>query len=316
MALLRRRDGQAELALSAMTRIGRSLDNDLVIQDPSVSQFHAAMRWIASGRWEIRDLGSTNGTFVGGVRLAAGERQTLTTGAQISFSETGETWCLVDAGQPMPQARDLASGAREVGSSHLLTLRGADGATVDIVEERRGSWVVESDGAVTEVRNEQTITVGGRTYKLILPLPAPETETPRSTEDPISTLPMPDVQIAFLLGTEPSSISLRVRWTNRQWYSQRAYARALLALAQARLRDQRQPTMTVDDHGWVDAEELCKLAEYDGIGRLNVEVHRARADFARQGVPGAPGIVQRRRGTGQLRIGASVIEILDGPGSA
>ena len=60
------------------------------------------------------------------------------------------------------------------------------------------------------------------------------------------------------------------------------------------------------------SDELCTLADYDGISRLNVEVHRARSDFARQGIPGAPSIVQRRRGRGQVRLGTDRVDVVRG----
>lgn len=42
-------------------KIGRDLSNDIVIQDPEVSRFHAQMNW-SDAKYQIEDLGSTNGT--------------------------------------------------------------------------------------------------------------------------------------------------------------------------------------------------------------------------------------------------------------
>ena len=50
-------------------RIGRALDNDVVLGDLLVSRHHAELR--RSGeQWELVDLGSANGTYVNGVRIA------------------------------------------------------------------------------------------------------------------------------------------------------------------------------------------------------------------------------------------------------
>jgi len=64
--------------------IGRSLDNDLVIQDPTVSRLHAKL--VASnGRFLICDQRSTYGTFVNGERV---DQRVLTSGDIISLAET------------------------------------------------------------------------------------------------------------------------------------------------------------------------------------------------------------------------------------
>jgi ABC-type multidrug transport system ATPase subunit len=52
-------------------RIGRAADNDLVLDDLLVSRYHAVLRKGQDGGFEIADLGSQNGTFVNGRRVAA-----------------------------------------------------------------------------------------------------------------------------------------------------------------------------------------------------------------------------------------------------
>ena len=53
-------------AIGQRTRIGRDPYNDIVIDDPLVSRFHAELRARPDGRHELVDLGSRNGTFVNG----------------------------------------------------------------------------------------------------------------------------------------------------------------------------------------------------------------------------------------------------------
>ena len=51
----------------------------------TVSRRHAVVG-VAQGRWTVRDLGSTNGTYVNGVRLAEGETRAIGSGDRVGFS--------------------------------------------------------------------------------------------------------------------------------------------------------------------------------------------------------------------------------------
>ncbi|MGW6823554.1 FHA domain-containing protein [Streptomyces sp. NPDC055005] len=59
-----------QLSLGHVMRIGRALENELVVSDLQVSRNHAEFRSMPGGRFEIRDLGSHNGTYVNGQPLA------------------------------------------------------------------------------------------------------------------------------------------------------------------------------------------------------------------------------------------------------
>jgi ABC-type multidrug transport system ATPase subunit len=58
-----------QLALGRVMRIGRALENELVVSDLQVSRHHAEFHASPDGRLEIRDLGSHNGTYVNGQPL-------------------------------------------------------------------------------------------------------------------------------------------------------------------------------------------------------------------------------------------------------
>ncbi len=64
--------------------VGRAPGNDLVLPHPSVSGRHAQISKMQDGKFQIRDLGSTNGTYVNGVRISsqvAGPGDRVTIGA-------------------------------------------------------------------------------------------------------------------------------------------------------------------------------------------------------------------------------------------
>ncbi|QEV48040.1 FHA domain-containing protein [Streptomyces vinaceus] len=57
-----------QIAVGRVMRIGRALENELVVSDLQVSRLHAEFR-STGGRFEIHDLGSHNGTYVNGQPL-------------------------------------------------------------------------------------------------------------------------------------------------------------------------------------------------------------------------------------------------------
>jgi len=70
--------------LSAKTRIGRSDDGEIVLVDSGVSRAHALIA-IDAGKPVVRDLDSTNGTFVNGRRVAS---EALRDGDELLFGNT------------------------------------------------------------------------------------------------------------------------------------------------------------------------------------------------------------------------------------
>jgi pSer/pThr/pTyr-binding forkhead associated (FHA) protein len=67
--------------------VGRGTDNDLYINDRSVSKIHAALRMSKEGTILVADTGSTNGTFINGRRLAYGEARPLEEGDVVGFGD-------------------------------------------------------------------------------------------------------------------------------------------------------------------------------------------------------------------------------------
>ncbi|MGW0907590.1 FHA domain-containing protein [Streptomyces sp. NPDC002853] len=59
-----------QLSLGRKMRIGRALENELVVSDLQVSRHHAEFTATPDGRFEIHDLGSHNGTYINGQPVA------------------------------------------------------------------------------------------------------------------------------------------------------------------------------------------------------------------------------------------------------
>jgi len=88
-------DGRRTVPLGrSVVTIGRSLDNDVVLDDTRVSRHHAQLRRRA-GRYVVYDLGSSSGTFVNGDRvseclLQPGDVLSLA-GVQVIYGEEAAT---------------------------------------------------------------------------------------------------------------------------------------------------------------------------------------------------------------------------------
>ena len=68
----RRPAGLLEGAVGGRLTLGRSSECQLVFADDTVSRRHAELR-LVEGRWMLRDLGSSNGTWVNGRRVMEAE---------------------------------------------------------------------------------------------------------------------------------------------------------------------------------------------------------------------------------------------------
>jgi hypothetical protein len=71
-------------SIEGTARVGRSDESEIVLADPSVSRAHAVLE-ISFGEPLVRDLGSTNGTFVNGRRVSL---ERLHDGDELLFGNT------------------------------------------------------------------------------------------------------------------------------------------------------------------------------------------------------------------------------------
>jgi FHA domain-containing protein len=67
--------------------VGRASDNDLTLNDASVSKIHAALLMTAEGTLLVADTGSTNGTYLNGRRISYGESRLIEDGDVVGFGD-------------------------------------------------------------------------------------------------------------------------------------------------------------------------------------------------------------------------------------
>jgi len=79
--------GQVHPLRVGVSTIGRAQGNDIVLNDGSMSRRHAELHWDGH-QCVLTDLGSTNGTFLGGKRLPPHQPQPVSPGVRLSFGPT------------------------------------------------------------------------------------------------------------------------------------------------------------------------------------------------------------------------------------
>ncbi len=73
------------LAENGRLSVGRNKENDLAIDDISISKVHASLGLTSQSNIQIADTGSTNGTFINGQRIPYGKSLTVNSTDSISF---------------------------------------------------------------------------------------------------------------------------------------------------------------------------------------------------------------------------------------
>jgi len=283
-------------ALSTRTTIGRSSSNAVVLSLESVSGVHASIDWI-DDQWNVRDLGSRNGTFLEGDRLPSFEAVVLTKGAAVAFGGPEYSWQLAESGPPQIAARS-ASGRVLHPDGDVLTIPQAQGANVTLIRDGH-EWEYEVDGATQYAVDQMRIGIKSESWTLLVPEVLSETTLIRGASR------IEDLTLRFIPNLNEEHIELQAAGQGvREHFDHRAHFYLLLTLARLRLEDAERKDLPLAEHGWIERSEIERLLRID-TQHLNLLVYRARRQFADIGLHDSSAIVERRTGSSQLRIGTA-----------
>lgn len=303
MGSIRSASTQKVIRPPARCLVGRSSACDLILTDLAISSQHAVLQWTGSV-WELQDVGSRNGTFVGDRRLAPGERAALVPGARFRFARGAGEWSLDDASPPRPMAQNLTSGAVQIAERGMLMLPDAERPEVLLQMEANGRWIVARDSEVVDVDDRETLTVAGELWRVYLSLDNSGTQEPEERG-----LRLRDLRLRFAHSHDEEYIELTATARDRRIDLQaRAHNYLLYVLARIRLADQAAGSPPAEQ-GWIAQEKLLDMMKIEAA-HLNITIHRARLHLAQHGVSDAASVVERRKGTRQLRLGVAALEIL------
>lgn len=301
MAILRDLSTRTDHPLAARVVVGRAATAGLRLSDGRVSGEHATLLW-TGGRWELRDLGSRNGSFVDGARVPPGEGMPVAAGSKVSFGDPSPQYELVEASAPGPVGRDLRSGQWIASRDGLLALPSHDQPEVVVYADAPGGWRLEAGEERRAVADGEVVDASGARFALSLPAAIEGT----ATSGVACLLDM--ISLEFQVSRDEEHVELTIVHRGKPIaVDRREHNYALLTLARHRLAEAELPAA---DQGWIDRERLMRMLAADANG-LNVAIYRIRGQFAAAGVEDAVGIVEVRRN--QRRIGVGVDRLRVGP---
>jgi hypothetical protein len=301
MAMLRHTKTKKLRPVPARLLVGRSPACALRLGEACVSGEHATLIW-SMDRWEVRDLGSRNGTWVDGRRLAAGEAATVQAGGALGFGDPEDRWELVEAGPPSAIAEELRGGALRPAQDGILALPDDEHPELLVYADASGRWLVEAtDQPPRAVEDEAVVTAGGGTWRLRLP----ERQVGTAAMHVGATLDTVRLRFAVSRDEEHVQVTVAARAgdtvleVREHWYT-------LLTLARLRLEDAGEPA---SEQGWIERDDLLKMLGIDA-NALNVAIYRARRQLQASGIDGAAGLVEVRRGQRRIGVPADHLEVV------
>jgi hypothetical protein len=250
--------------------VGRHASCDLCFSDPRVSGEHAIVRWVDE-RWEVKDLGSRNGTFVNGRRLAAGERMTLWRGEAVTLGGSTVGFVLADAAAPGPTARHGTTGEVRVATDQVLVLPSEERPLVTVFEDAFGRWVAEREDGAVPVRDHDLVLVDGEPWGA---------RAAGGAADDVGRERGADARDdrASVLG-EPGRGARRRGHRRRSERDPPAGADVSLFAPDARAHPEEGRGERRGGSGLADREKLCRMLAIDQL-KLNVDICRRGSSLA------------------------------------
>lgn len=304
MAIIRSSVSGEERILEADHTIGRLPSSSLMVEQGYVSKRHAMLRF-AGDRWEVRDLGSRNGTYLNGQLLKSGEDVPLYRGFRVAFGKLEQEWEFVDDSPPPVMVVPMGGGTPIILEGEMLALPSPDDPRVTIYANMAGAWVLEQPESISEIANQQTFEVDRCFFRFS----CPDRISKTSLADPLTELEVQHLHLLFSVSRDEEFVQLRVACGAHQFdLGSRQHNYLLLTLARRRQADAAEG-LPETACGWIYIEDLAHDPMM-AAPQLNIDVFRIRKQFEAIGVIEPAGVVERRPRTKQIRLGVSRFSIV------
>lgn len=285
----------------APMRVGREPGNDLVINEDSVSRFHAVL-WAEGDDVSVHDLGSINGTHVNGQRITAPQRVRI--GDRVRFGDRFEV--LIEAGRATRRTLRYAIGVEGTRASFPVVADrfyiGADDDADLLLPDAEGLVLLLDDGELWLAQGDEErklepgerFAAGGQTLFVIAdPTAASVTMQPSDRALCALTLELHD--------SGDMDATLAERETGRKLALGHGIRSTLFFVLGGTLLADREAAR--ESPGWCD-DALVKRALWGKKGddnKFNVLLHRLRADLRKAQLD--PWVIERRDRRIRARLG-------------
>lgn len=295
MGVLRHPESGRRCHLRAEHLVGRSPHCDLCIEETYISGQHAALRWTGKA-WELKDLGSRNGTSLDNAVLEPRTAYAIEEGGTVLFGRSSQRWVLEDASPPSVMAVPLGGGDPVLLEGDILVVPTGDSPEVVVLRGAQGEWQVETADGLTRIQEGELFEAGGESWRFCCPAiiaPTSALELRPSVRD---------ARLRFSVSMDEEHVELGLECEGRHMnLGARAHNYLLLTLARLRLSD-RAAGFLDSACGWVYQEDLLRDLSTTHM-QLNVDICRIRKHFGTLGLREAAAVIERRAKTKQLRIG-------------
>ena len=299
MGVLEQLSTGTRATLRAQHLVGRSRVCQLRLGAAEVSGTHAIFAWI-DGRWTVRDLGSTNGTWLRSVRLPPREHFGMEAGSIVAFGNTTNRWRLISAAAPAPMAIDIDSEAEVCAEHQMLALPNAENPMASIFVDANGQWTMETEGDSRAVADLDVVEVDDRQWRLHLPDEVESTAIHGAARPSLS-----NITLEFGVSRDMENVQLRALYQSEVIdLGTYAHNSVLLQLAKRRQEDLLAGIPDAGEHGWTHVDTLARDLLLKAP-LLNVSIHRARRKLSEMRIEGSVGVIERRQGSGQIRLGTA-----------
>lgn len=273
-------------------RIGRAPGNELVVADPTVSSHHVVV-WREPGTLWVKDLGSSNGTFINERRIKGMERlrdaDTLRLGLTCRLRVMAD---VPDVHAPVCrvlEVEDRLAGTRFPVRAERFVIGSAEGAELRVAEGPAvlATLVVRPDGEVRILRDDndlplligEDVDLGGRLIR-VHEVEGRLAPTVQEAENPYPY--RLSVTLEGALGAEAVLEELSGPKLRRFDSGNRA---VLLYLLGRRLAADQSAGVEAAACGWCPDDEIMSgiWGRAGDENKLNVLLHRVRADLRAAG---------------------------------